>query len=124
MRDCAPTVQQRFKSNVQTFFHSVQQEASFRTLGLVPDLETYMEMRRNTSACKLVFDLIEYSLDLELPDDVIEDPIIMALNQGANDLVTWANVSAIRLPIFTSSTDKGRAGPILLQCRAISPGPE
>jgi hypothetical protein len=95
MRDCAPAVQQRFKSNVQTFFHSVQQEASFRTLGLVPDLETYMEMRRNTSGCKLVFDLIEYSLDLELPDDVIEHPVIVALNQAANDLVTWSNVSAI-----------------------------
>lgn len=124
MRDCAPAVQQRFKTNMRTYFQGVQQEASYRTGGFSPDLQTYIEIRRETSACKPVFDLIEYSLDLELPDDVIEDPIIMALNQGANDLVTWANVSAICLPIFTSSADKRRAGPILLQCRAISPGPE
>jgi len=109
---------------MRTYFQGLQQEAPYRTDGYSPDLQTYIEIRRETSACKPVFDLIEYSLDLELPDDVIEDPIIMALNQGANDLVTWANVSAIRLPIFTSSADKERAGPILLQCRAISPGPE
>jgi len=109
---------------MRTYFQGVQQEASYRTGGFSPDLQTYIEIRRETSACKPVFDLIEYSLDLELPDDVIEHPIIMALNQGANDLVTWANVSTIRSPIPTSCVYRKCPGPILLQCRAISPGPE
>jgi len=105
---------------MRTYFQGVQQEASFRTDGIAPDIQTYIEMRRETSACKPVFDLIEYSLDLELPDDVIEHPIIMALSQGANDLVTWANVSTIRSPIPTSCVNKKCPGPLLLQCRAIS----
>src|SRR6266702_399500 len=95
IRDCAPAVQRRFKSSMQMFFQAVHQQALFRANGVVPDLETYIDMRRDTSGCKPVFDLIEYSLDLELPDVVIEDPVIVALNQGANDLVTWSNVSAV-----------------------------
>lgn len=101
---------------MRTYLQGVQQEASFRTDGIPPDIQTYIEMRRDTSACKLVFDLIEYSLGLELPDDVIEHPSIMALNQCANDLVTWANVSTIRSPIPTSCVDKKCPGSILLQC--------
>jgi hypothetical protein len=58
------------------------------------NLAFYIEMRRETSGCKPVFDLIEYSLDLELPDVVVEHPVIVALNNAANDLVTWSNVSA------------------------------
>ena len=79
---------------MHTYFHAVHQQASYRVDGIIPDLETYIEMRRETSGCKPSFDLIEYSLDMELPDYVIEHPVIMALNQAANDLVTWTNVSA------------------------------
>ena len=78
---------------MQMFFQAVHQQALFRANGVVPDLETYIDMRRDTSGCKPVFDLIEDSLDLELPDVVTEDPVIVALNQSANDLVTWSNVS-------------------------------
>lgn len=35
-----------------------------------------------------MFDLIEYAMDIDLPDLVVEHPVIKALNQGANDLVT------------------------------------
>jgi hypothetical protein len=79
---------------MQMFFQAVHEEAVFRANGIIPDLETYIQIRRDTSGCKPVFDLIEYSLDLELPDAVIDHPVIMTLNQCANDLVTWSNVSA------------------------------
>jgi alpha-muurolene/germacrene-A/gamma-muurolene synthase len=79
---------------MQMFFEAVKQQALCRSGGIVPDFDTYVEMRRETSGCKPVFDLIEYSLDLELPDAVVEHPVIVALNDGANDLVTWSNVSA------------------------------
>ena len=81
------------------FFEAVQQQALCRMDGIIPDFDTYVEMRRETSGCKPVFDLIEYSLDLELPDAVVEHPVIVALNNGSNDLVTWSNVSARLVPI-------------------------
>jgi hypothetical protein len=78
---------------MEMFFEAVHQQAVYRADGVVPDLGTYVDNRRETSGCKPVFDLIEYSLDLELPDAVVDHPVIVALNQGANDLVTWSNVS-------------------------------
>ena len=45
-------------------------------------------MRRDTSGCKPTFDLIEYAMDIDLPELVVRHPVIQALNQGTNDLVT------------------------------------
>ena len=36
--------------------------------------------------------MIEYSLDLDLPDEVFENPIIKAMSDATNDLMTWPNV--------------------------------
>ena len=77
------------------FFEAVHQQAVHRATGVVPDLGTYTELRRETSACRPLFDLIEYSLDLELPDVVVQDPVIVTLNDAVNDLISWSNVSTI-----------------------------
>jgi hypothetical protein len=98
---------------MQMFFQAVHQQALFRANGVVPDLETYIDMRRDTSGCKPVFDLIEYSLDLELPDLVAEDPVIVALNQGANDLVTWSNVRRRFLRLVRSDIPVTKGAPRL-----------
>lgn len=37
--------------------------------------------------------IVEYSLDLDLPDEVFESPIIKAMSDATNDLMTWPNVS-------------------------------
>ncbi|KAI0320055.1 isoprenoid synthase domain-containing protein [Amylostereum chailletii] len=89
--DCGLGVQRRFKSSTQMFFQAVHQQAQDRMRGRVPDLATYIDMRRDTSGCKPCFDLIEYALGIELPEDVLEHPVVAALCQGANDLVTWSN---------------------------------
>lgn len=74
------------------FFEAVNTQARARDDGIVPDLESYIDVRRDTSGCKPVFDLIEYALDIDLPEFVVTHPTIKALNQGTNDLVTWSNV--------------------------------
>ncbi|THH16145.1 hypothetical protein EW146_g4434 [Bondarzewia mesenterica] len=102
IRDARPDVQARFKSSMQMFFEAVQRQTEDRAAGVVPDLESYIDVRRDTSGCKPVFDLIEYSLDMELPEEVVEHPIIKALNQGANDLVTWSN------DIFSYNVEQAR----------------
>ena len=71
---------------------AVHVQATDRDEGIVEDLESYIELRRDTSGCKPVFDLIEYSLGIDLPDAVVNHPVIQSLNQGSNDLVTWSNV--------------------------------
>ncbi|KAF8912142.1 isoprenoid synthase domain-containing protein [Gymnopilus junonius] len=95
--DCGPGAQARFKETMQLFFEAVNIEARARDEGILPDLESYIDVRRDTSGCKPCWALIEYGLGIDLPDFVVENPIVRALNQGTNDLVTWSNYQGISL---------------------------
>ncbi|KAJ6622898.1 isoprenoid synthase domain-containing protein [Mycena sp. CBHHK59/15] len=94
--------QARFKETLEMFFEAVNVQAQLRDTGIVPDLESYIALRRDTSGCKPCWALIEYALDIDLPDFVVEDPVIMALNQSTNDLVTWSN------DIFSYNVEQSR----------------
>ena len=37
--------------------------------------------------------MIEYSLDLDIPDHVFENPIVRAMSDATTDIMTWPNVS-------------------------------
>lgn len=74
------------------FFIAAVKQAEDRATGRVPDLESYITMRRDTSACKPCFALIEYAALIDLPDEVMSHPVIMAMEEATNDLVTWSNV--------------------------------
>ncbi|TBU35420.1 terpenoid synthase [Dichomitus squalens] len=101
-RDAKPGPQARFKESLELFFEAVHQQARDRDSKLIPDLDSYISVRRDTSGCKPVFDLIEYAMDIDLPEHVVRHPIIQALNQGANDLVTWSN------DIFSYNVEQAR----------------
>ena len=92
--DAKPLVQERFKETFAEFFESVNLQARDRDAGIIPDVESFIEVRRDTSGCKSSFDLLEYAMDIELPEEVHGHPVIEALRQGSNDLVAWSNVSS------------------------------
>ncbi|KAF9469373.1 terpenoid synthase [Collybia nuda] len=100
--DAGPGVQARFKETLELFFEAVNIQARARDDGIIPDLESYIDVRRDTSGCKPCWALIEYALDIDLPDYVVEHPIIESLNQGTNDLVTWSN------DIFSYNVEQSR----------------
>ncbi|KAI0070951.1 terpenoid synthase [Panus rudis PR-1116 ss-1] len=102
IKHAKPGPQARFKESLEMFFEAVHQQARDRDAGIVPDLESYIALRRDTSGCKPVFDLIEYAADIDLPDEVVGHPVVKALNQGTNDLVTWSN------DIFSYSVEQAR----------------
>ena len=70
----------------------MSQQALDRADGAIPDLESYIALRRDTSGCKPCWALIEYANNLDIPDEIMEHPIIRSLGEAANDLVTWSNV--------------------------------
>jgi hypothetical protein len=74
------------------FFKAVAQQSADRTSGSIPDLESYVYVRRDTSGCKPCFALIEYAAGIDLPDEVVNHPTVRALEEATNDLVTWSNV--------------------------------
>ncbi|KAI0792424.1 isoprenoid synthase domain-containing protein [Abortiporus biennis] len=86
-----PGTQQRFMETMDFFFQAITQQAQDRENGVIPDLDSYISLRRDTSGCKPCWALIEYAYNLNLPDEVMEHPVILALGEAANDLVTWSN---------------------------------
>ncbi|KAF9475126.1 terpenoid synthase [Pholiota conissans] len=87
----SPGAQQRFIETFDFFFQSVTQQALDRAAGVIPDLESYIALRRDTSGCKPCWALIEYACNLDIPDEVMDHPTIRNLGEAANDLVTWSN---------------------------------
>lgn len=49
----------------------------------------YLVLTRHCTA------MLEYSLDLDIPDYVFEDPIVKAMSDATTDIMTWPNVSYI-----------------------------
>ncbi|KAI9057325.1 terpenoid synthase [Trametes sanguinea] len=90
-KTAGPGCQQRLMSTLDTYFQAIMQQAADRGSGNIPELEEYIVLRRDTSGCKTGFAFIEYAANIDLPDDVIEHPILKALSDATNDLVSWAN---------------------------------
>lgn len=101
------------------FFQAVTQQALDRANGVVPDLDSYIALRRDTSGCKPCWALIEFAHNLDLPNEVMEHPTIVALGEATNDLVTWSNVCDGVLTLYGSFSPNIHAGYLLLQCGTI-----
>jgi len=82
---------------MEAYFDAQCQEADSKE---VPDLDSYIRFRRDASGCKPCFTLIEYANGLDLPDEVFEEPIVRTLQETANDIVSWSNVSPLHRTVF------------------------
>ncbi|KAF9022344.1 terpenoid synthase [Hymenopellis radicata] len=91
IQTASPGTQQRFIETFDFFFQSITEQARDRQAGMIPDLESYIALRRDTSGCKTSFVLIEYAYNLDIPDEVMDHPLIRSLGEATNDLVTWSN---------------------------------
>ncbi|KAG6902668.1 Alpha-muurolene synthase [Termitomyces sp. Mi166 len=97
--DAAPGVQERLKKTSGLYFEAVNIQAKAYNAGIILDLESYIDMRRDASGSKVSFVLIEYALDIDLADCVVEHHVIQELNRWATDFVVWPNVSSDCLSI-------------------------
>ncbi|KAH9922479.1 isoprenoid synthase domain-containing protein [Fomitopsis serialis] len=91
IQTASPGAQQRFIETFDMFFQAITEQARDRANGVIPDLESYIAIRRDTSGCKPCWALIEYANNLDLSWEVMDHPIIRGLGEAANDLVTWSN---------------------------------
>ena len=56
---CGSGAQERFKETLELFFEAVNIQARAREEGIIPDLESYIDIRRDTSG-KLAISFIEH----------------------------------------------------------------
>ncbi|KAH7884778.1 isoprenoid synthase domain-containing protein [Phlebopus sp. FC_14] len=102
IRTGGPGCTERFIHTMDLFFIAVAKQAEDRACGRIPDLESYIAVRRDTSGCKPCFSLIEYAAGIDLPDEVMSHPVIMSMEEATNDLVTWSN------DIFSYNVEQSR----------------
>lgn len=93
-----------FARDLQDYFRAIEWESRCRSEGVVPDVETYIRMRRSTSGVLMVFDLIEVAEQIELPARVLSDPTLAAMSLAAANIIAWSN------DIFSVSSDLADGG--------------
>ncbi|KZT04734.1 terpenoid synthase [Laetiporus sulphureus 93-53] len=90
---------------MESFLRALAQQATDRDLSVIPDLDAYIALRRETSGCKSAFTLIEYAANIDLPNEVFEDPVFQDMMAAANDNISWSN------DLFSYNREQSRKDP-------------
>ncbi|GLB40505.1 putative terpenoid synthase [Lyophyllum shimeji] len=91
VRLARPKATARFLKLWESYCASVITEAELRERGEILDVTPFITLRRENSAVRLCYGLIEYCFGTDLPNVVFEDPTFMEIYWAAVDLVCWAN---------------------------------
>lgn len=89
IKTATPSAQRRFIDTFQLYTDSVVQQAEDRDNHFIRDIESYFVVRRNTIGAKPSFAINE--VHMNLPDRVLDDPIIQRLTAGCIDMLIIGN---------------------------------
>ena len=88
-----PNTRKQLIRRCQAYLDAVEQEAKLRETQRVLDVEAYTVLRRENSAVRTTLSIASVGLNLDLSDELLEDPIFMKMHLAAVDMVGWSNVS-------------------------------
>ena len=60
--------------------------------GVIPDLESYIEQRREASGWRMALDMVQYAGDAHVPDTFLGDVLLGKLHDHACDIAAWSEV--------------------------------
>ncbi|KAK7012921.1 isoprenoid synthase domain-containing protein [Favolaschia claudopus] len=83
--------QERFVNSWRTYLGSVVEQAERRSNSYICTMNEYLAARRNNIGSDPSFVFLEISLQLDLPHEVMEHPLIVALNRDTTDMIILAN---------------------------------
>ncbi|KAI0668209.1 terpenoid synthase [Trametes maxima] len=82
--------QKRFQRHLAAFRLARALVAQDAAQGIVPDLESYIDNRRDGCGVKMLLDLIIYAGGLSIPQHIYEHPVLRRLRQDAADIIAWS----------------------------------
>ncbi|KAK7690879.1 hypothetical protein QCA50_005981 [Cerrena zonata] len=94
----SPRCVRRFIDTIGSYVNGVVKQAGNRDEDSIPDLESYVSLRRETSALRPSFVLIEFAAGIDLPDEVVDHPLIRSMEMAVNDWTSWTNASPNSTP--------------------------
>ena len=83
----------RFIQSHTKYVDSVVQEAKIRTDRVQLNFREYIELRRNTIGIPPAFDMMEFMLGIDLPDELFENEAFQKMSFAATDMIFYVNVS-------------------------------
>ncbi|KAG1852763.1 isoprenoid synthase domain-containing protein [Suillus subalutaceus] len=87
----APAAQSGFIRTMGLFFAAVAKNLDDRAKGHMYNLQSFLTLRRNLIGTKPCFALVEFVAVIDLPDEVVSHPVVMALEEAALDYAIWSN---------------------------------
>ncbi|KAF8520672.1 terpenoid synthase [Gautieria morchelliformis] len=88
-KTATPSAQRRLFDGFLTYIYAVVQQAEDRSAGHIRDVESYFEVRRETSGTKPSFAIVE--IHMNIPEEVMNHPVIVRLFGLAGDMVLIGN---------------------------------
>ncbi|KIJ58608.1 hypothetical protein HYDPIDRAFT_102325 [Hydnomerulius pinastri MD-312] len=80
----------RFHKSQRSYLEARRQFSKNVGSDAVPDLESYIELRREMSGFRMAFDMIEYAGDLSFPESLFGDAVFRKLVEHACDIAAWS----------------------------------
>lgn len=81
----------RFHAHFAAMLTAATEEIGLREGGSPPGFDEYVTLRRNSGAMKVVFDVLEVCLNVELPSDSYHSEAYQEIVLAGADIVTWTN---------------------------------
>ncbi|MFJ4184134.1 terpene synthase family protein [Kitasatospora sp. NPDC089509] len=86
-----PPWRERFVSHFRAYLNGYYQEVLHRHDAQVPDLDHYIELRRDASASDVCLDLMEFGGGYTIRPEIYASPQYQALRTATNDITNWTN---------------------------------
>ncbi|KDR73936.1 hypothetical protein GALMADRAFT_141701 [Galerina marginata CBS 339.88] len=81
----------RFIRGLEEYFDSEVVQSRRRLQHDIPPVSEFIVLRRDTVAGPFLWALVEYSLDINLPHYVFDDPVVIEIDKAAKDIMAWQN---------------------------------
>ncbi|KAH8923561.1 terpenoid synthase [Atractiella rhizophila] len=90
-KTASPGVIRRFIESYYLHSNSHMEQCTLRREERLYSIHEFILMRRATIGSGLVKAITEYSVDLDMPDYVFEHPVMKAMSDATDDILTWPN---------------------------------
>ncbi|CAE7228396.1 unnamed protein product [Rhizoctonia solani] len=85
------TAIRHFVEATESYTRAITQDMADHHAGHVQTFEEFRKYRRDTSGVKVTLATLEYAHEINIPDEVLHDPIVSELSLAGNEILTWAN---------------------------------
>ncbi len=93
--NATPNCQRRIKAACLALNEASIIQTTDKSRQTIPDLKTYINIRRQSILGHIICGLVEYALDLNLSDECFTNETLKSLMECLMDIIGWVNVSYI-----------------------------